>query len=183
MKRMRHGLLVILVTCILVLTCPVVAQYVILSIDVTDSQDPVMAFTSYTYTIDYTFNTMGGGPATIIDQLSPEVSFVSASGGGVYDSATHTVRWDVGQTFGSSVSVTVIPDNILIPTCMVQMPPLLIQNTATITWSSHSAPDTESTTILVPVPTCSLEFPSVAVPALISLAAGVFFGAIRKYRQ
>ena len=170
MKKMHPGLLVLLITCIAAVICPASA-YVILSADVCDSQDPVMAFSPFSYTIDYTFNTMGSGSATILDQLPPEVSFVSASGGGMYDSATHSVRWDVGQTFGSSVSVTVMPDHVLIPDCMVQVPPLVIQNTATISWNTDSVPDLESTTILMPEPICSPEFPSMLLPA--SLITGV----------
>jgi hypothetical protein len=157
------------------LTCPA-AAYILLDIDLTDSQDPVMAFTSYSYTISYMYNTPGGGDATIIDQLPPEVSFESATGGGIYDSATHSVRWDVGQTFRSTVLVTVIPDRIPFPVCDIQQPQsVIIQNTATISKLTESRIDTEPTTIIVPVPVCSPEFPSTILPVTMIIG---FLGAV-----
>jgi hypothetical protein len=119
---------------------------------------------------------MGGGDAKIIDQLPPEVSFDSATGGGMYDSATHSVHWDVGQTFGSTVLVTVIPDRIPVNACNVQQPPsVVIQNTATISKLTESKTDTELTTIIVPVPVCSPEFPSIFLPGTMIIG---FLGAM-----
>jgi hypothetical protein len=182
LKEMRVGLLVLFVTSIIGIACPA-AAYTIVSIDVTDSQDPVLAMTPYTYTIDYTFNTVGAGSATIIDQLPPEVSFNSATGGGIYDSATHSVRWDVPQTLGNSVSVMVIPDRLPFPACVVQHPPnVVIQNTATISFSTQLDTDTEFTAIAMPVPVCGPEFPTMAVPAIIGLLTCIISCAIRKYQ-
>jgi hypothetical protein len=60
MKRTRLSLLEILFTCIVVLICPA-AAYIVLDIDVTDSQDPVMASTSYKYYLVYVKHNGRGG--------------------------------------------------------------------------------------------------------------------------
>lgn len=45
--------------------------------------------------------------AVIVDQLPPGVSFVSASGGGIYDSLAHNVTWDIGTVTKSAPEVCV----------------------------------------------------------------------------
>jgi uncharacterized repeat protein (TIGR01451 family) len=51
-----------------------------------------------TYSICYnnTANNFDVHNVTLFDTLPPEVTFVSATGGGVYDGGTHTVSWDIG---------------------------------------------------------------------------------------
>jgi uncharacterized repeat protein (TIGR01451 family) len=69
-----------------------------------------------TYTINY--ENYGSAPAndtTIVDTLPPRVSFVSATNGGTYNPATHTVTWNVGtvaQGTGGQVAVTVQLDPV-----------------------------------------------------------------------
>ncbi|HRT97832.1 MAG TPA: PKD domain-containing protein, partial [Planctomycetota bacterium] len=52
-----------------------------------------------TYTLSYD-NLTGASPVNnvvLTDALSPGTAFLSASGGGTYDPATHTVTWSLGQ--------------------------------------------------------------------------------------
>ncbi len=68
-----------------------------LRITKTDGVDQAAPGDQLTYTIDY--ENYGSGPAdgvVIIDTLPEHVSFVSATGGGVYDPVTRTVTWNVG---------------------------------------------------------------------------------------
>jgi len=63
-----------------------------------------------TYSISYGSNEADPITITIIDMLPDGVDFESASDGGVYASATHTVTWsipDVGSGLGGVVSVVV----------------------------------------------------------------------------
>jgi hypothetical protein len=171
------------VACLGVLSCPAAAQ--ILSIHVTDSHDPVMAFTPYTYTIDYSFNTLSGESATIIDQLPLWAQFDSATGGGIYDPSTHSVQWEVQQTSGSSVSVTVFP-HPPIPLCGEGTYSYEFQNTATISYLTNSETYTEPTTINVLLTvgsTCVPEFPSVAVPVITGITFFVVACMIRRYHR
>jgi uncharacterized repeat protein (TIGR01451 family) len=51
---------------------------------------------TYTLAYDNSENTQAVHNVTITDTLPSEVSFVSATGGGIYDSAAHAVAWDIG---------------------------------------------------------------------------------------
>lgn len=180
MRWMRCILPVVLVTGILAGVGPA-AAYIWVSIDVTDSQDPATGFSEYTYAISYQYNTPIAGTATIIDNLPPEVTFKSATGGGTYESATHSVHWEVPQTLGDTVSVTVSPDQVPVPPCDVQQPSsVVIQNTASISRSTESATDTEFTTVILPVPVCSPEFPSPAVPVAIGIVISAIACVMRR---
>jgi hypothetical protein len=172
MKKMIGILCIVIVLCIMVLTCPAAAQG-ILFFDSTDSQDPVSAFTPYMYTIIYAFDPQASS-ASIIDHLPFGVSFDSATANGIYDSATNSVVWDVSETSAGSVSVTVIPNHIPFPVCgeqlsSEQLSSLKFLNRAVITIILPSGPESaiedEFTTIISPVPTCGAEFPSPVLPA------------------
>ena len=71
-------------------------------------------------TLSYTINyeNYGYGPAEnakIVDKLPDNVSYVSATNGGIYDSATHTVTWNLGTlNIGQKgqVAVTVVLDPV-----------------------------------------------------------------------
>jgi len=78
-------------------TTTVVSDYT-LSIDKTDSADPVHPGDPLTYTVDWEIT--GNAPAfdvVLTDPLPGELDFVAASDGGVYDSGTHTVTWTIGD--------------------------------------------------------------------------------------
>lgn len=81
-----------------------------------------------TYTID--FENYGYGPAenvVILDKLPEHASYVSATDGGVYDSATHTVKWEVGTVnIGQKGQVAVT----------VKLDPVFVAGTSTITNSA-----------------------------------------------
>lgn len=87
-----------------------------------------------TYTVNY--ENYGYGPAadvTIVDKLPEHVSYVSATNGGVYDSATHTVKWNVGTVDigqGGQVSVT------------VELDPVFVAGTSTLTNSASISTST-----------------------------------------
>ena len=52
---------------------------------------------TYEITCDNELNpTLDAEDVTILDTLPPELDFVSATHGGVYDSSTHTVLWNIG---------------------------------------------------------------------------------------
>jgi len=64
--------------------------------------------------ITYTLRIVNNGPssstgAIVLDSLPPGVSFVSATGSGIYDRGSHTVRWVIGGLArGASTSVSVV---------------------------------------------------------------------------
>jgi len=51
---------------------------------------------NYGICYDNTLNNFDVHAVTIVDTLPENVSFVSATGGGTYNSVTHTVTWDIG---------------------------------------------------------------------------------------
>ena len=70
----------------------------VLDITKTAAPEPVEAGDNLTYTIDWAVTGNEPSPdATIVDTLPDNVAFVSATGGGVYDDATRTVTWNLGE--------------------------------------------------------------------------------------
>ncbi len=60
--------------------------------------EPVEAGANLTYTIDWAVTGNEPSPdAMIVDTLPDHLTFVSATGGGVYDNATRTITWDLGE--------------------------------------------------------------------------------------
>ena len=88
-----------------------------LGIEKTDMPDPVLPGATITYTITYDNlqNSFDVHNVVIIDYLPSETVFVSASDGGVYDPASHTVTWNIGTLpagsgpFSVTLEVTVDP--------------------------------------------------------------------------
>src|SRR6185369_7890781 len=77
-----------------------------LSITKSDSADPVTAGTNLTYTI--TVDSSGPSDAlgvSVSDPIPAGTSFVSATGGGTYDSGTNTVSWSLGTVAASDPAV------------------------------------------------------------------------------
>jgi uncharacterized repeat protein (TIGR01451 family) len=81
-----------------------------LTIDKTDSPDPVAAGANLTYTLAWTIG--GNALATnvvITDPLPANTTFVSADNGGTYDSGSNTVTWNLGtQTPPALGSVSLV---------------------------------------------------------------------------
>lgn len=63
---------------------------------------------TFTYKITYeNTNSFAVNNVTILDTLPPELDFKSASHGGVYNPATHTVLWNIGTVPGGTPLVTI----------------------------------------------------------------------------
>jgi uncharacterized repeat protein (TIGR01451 family) len=85
-----------------------------------------------TYRIDYNYpagsNVSDINDVNIIDYLPAEVEFLSASGGGIYDSDYHTVTWSIGNVSpgeSGSFTVTVVvtgsqPGSIITNRCEIR---------------------------------------------------------------
>lgn len=54
--------------------------------------------------------------ATLVDELPAEVSFVSASGGGVYNGADHNVTWNLGNLTDGTTGTRTVTVNVLAST-------------------------------------------------------------------
>gem|GEM_PF-1771655 len=70
----------------------------VLAIEKLAAPEPVEAGDDLTYTVNWAVT--GNEPAkdaTVVDTLPMSVTFKSATGGGVYDPATHTVTWNLGE--------------------------------------------------------------------------------------
>lgn len=62
------------------------------------------------------YENQGNGPASsveLVDELSVNSEFVSATGGGVYDPATHTVRWPLGTVAANSSGQRIVETRVL----------------------------------------------------------------------
>ncbi len=77
----------------------------------------VNAGSGFTYTITYdnAANNFDVHGVVIIDQLPPEVDFVSLTGPGSYDSGTHTATWTIGTLAAGSAGGTVTIDVLVKP--------------------------------------------------------------------
>ena len=89
-----------------------------LTIETADSIDPADANDQVTYTITYGNTGQQDASNTMIAEILPAgVSFVSASGGGVYNASTRTITWNIGtlasETTGQTVSFVVKVDGIM----------------------------------------------------------------------
>src|SRR6185369_15504577 len=77
-----------------------------LSITKSDSADPVTAGTNLTYTITVDSSGPSDAPGvSVSDPIPAGTSFVSATGGGTYDSGTNTVSWSLGTVAASDPAV------------------------------------------------------------------------------
>jgi len=79
-----------------------------LNLGKTGSPDPVAPGGNLTYTLTYdnADNDFQVTNVVLVDQLPPETTFISASGLGTYDPATHRVTWDIGTLPARSTTQT-----------------------------------------------------------------------------
>ncbi len=115
-----------------------------LRISKTDGVDLAAPGDQLTYTLSY--ENYGYGPAQdviIVDTLPDYVSYVSATGDGVYDAATHTVTWNIGTLAASAsgqVAVTVKLDPVF------EAGTTTLTNVATISTTTPGEQDTTDNT-------------------------------------
>jgi uncharacterized repeat protein (TIGR01451 family) len=63
-----------------------------------------------TYTIDYrNYGSLDATGTIVVDTLHRDFSFVSATGGGVYNNSAHTVTWNVGAVPGFKTATGITP--------------------------------------------------------------------------
>ena len=111
----------------------------------TADSDPVAAGAALTYSLRYdnTGNASATG-VTVVDTLPAGVTFQSASAGGVYAPAAHTITWNIGAlvagTGGSVTATVLVGAGLAIGTPIV--------NTASLA-SAATAAETASLTTLV----------------------------------
>lgn len=101
---------------------------------------------NYTICYDNSENPGDSRQVIIVDTLPPEVDFISATGGGVYDPADHTVTWDIGTVPAYAPKKC---EQLLVKVKKTTVPDTTIGNYATI--------DTEvnpPTTFFVPTDIC-----------------------------
>jgi len=110
---------------------------------------------NYNVCYDNAANNLPVSSVTIVDDLPPEVTFVSATGGGTYNGGTHQVAWNIGSLAagdpGGCVTLTVTVN-------MGVTPGSLITNYATID-SNETDPKTVTEQTLI----CEEYIPPVVV--------------------
>jgi len=115
-----------------------------------DDQVSTCASIGSTITYRVCYQNTGDDPAnnvSIVDTLPDEVNFVSASGGGIYDSGSHTVTWTVATA----------PANMAAPVCFDLT--VTVNNTATpggeiVNSASIDSDETDPTQIQERTPVC-----------------------------
>jgi uncharacterized repeat protein (TIGR01451 family) len=129
----------------------------ILNFQKTDSPDPVAPGGNLTYTLcfDNVKNDFPVTKAFITDKLPPEVTFVSATDGGTYDSETHSVGWNIGTIPAGEPQQCV---KVVVKVKANTPSGTKILNSATIS-SNETPPVTKSAGTTVRVPLFKLGFP------------------------
>jgi uncharacterized repeat protein (TIGR01451 family) len=62
------------------------------------------------YTIDYrNYGSLDAAGVTVVDTLHPDFVFVSATGGGTYNTASHSVTWNIGTLPGFKTATGIAP--------------------------------------------------------------------------
>jgi uncharacterized repeat protein (TIGR01451 family) len=98
---------------------------------------------SFTYALAYTNpNSSAVNNVVLTDSLPADVDYVSSTGGGVYNSGSHTVVWSLGTVAGSgsgsvfvdvTVDSAVAPDAGLVNNCWIVSTETPVPTTATLT--------------------------------------------------
>ncbi|HEX2958741.1 MAG TPA: glycosyl hydrolase family 8 [Chitinispirillaceae bacterium] len=120
------------------------------------STDKTFAFNndSITYTIDYrNYGSLDAKDVIISDTLHPDFVYISSTGSGNYDNASHTVNWNIGTVPGFKTATGVTPTKGQVKLVIKIKNPTEKQyrNKATISlsngsgWTSSEYPNTIST--------------------------------------
>jgi len=134
------------------------AGYNPLNLEKSANASQVLAGSLLTYTLsfDNLNNPNRVRNVVLTDHLPPEAVFVSASGNGVYNSAAHTVAWNIGNMAAGAASRT---RRVVVRVSPSTPGGTIIRNSATIS-SSDTPPTTKSLETLVRRPQIfSLAFP------------------------
>jgi uncharacterized repeat protein (TIGR01451 family) len=134
-----------------------------------------------TYTITYS-NVAGTQPVTgvvLTDNLPPETTFVSASGGGTYDGVTHTVTWNIGTIAAGAGPFT--------ETLVVQVKAGTPPGTTMVNYATIDSNETPPTTVSESTDVCKDEVPgvpefSLGIPVMTSIAAAAYLFIRRRKR-
>lgn len=109
---------------------------------------PVGGTIIYDICYDNTLNAYDVTNVTIDDKLPPEVSFVSATGGGIYDSVNHTVTWNIGTLPAGDSGACL---QLVVQVAPGTTPGSILDNACTI---NGAEPGTGPTTIHEPTDVC-----------------------------
>lgn len=129
----------------------------VLNFQKTDSPDPVAPGGNLTYTLCFD-NVNNDYPVTMVfitDKLPSEVTFVSATAGGTYDSEAHMVVWDIGTVPPGTAKQCV---KVVVQVKSDTPSGTKILNSATIS-SNETPPVTKSAETTVKVAQFKLDFP------------------------
>jgi uncharacterized repeat protein (TIGR01451 family) len=142
----------------------------------TDNPDPVDAGAQLTYTISFenSQNNFAVHNVQIVDTLSDETDFVSATGGGTYDPITRKVTWNIGTLVAGASQSSVM----LVVTVHSDVAPLeQIDNSVTID-SDETPPTTQHALTTVRGINVIPEVPlgTVAISAIMLVGISVFLG-------
>ncbi len=124
----------------------------VINITKTDDADPVTAGDQITYTLTWEVTEADVTDLILTDNLPVETSIVSVMDGGIYDSDSHTVTWELGdQSAGASGAVSYIvsvKDDVLDGTVII--------NTATLDSNETEAKIATENTAVVNSPVLNL---------------------------
>ena len=142
----------------------------VLKITLNPSSDPVMPGDQLIYTIGY--ENTGNAPATGVvlnDQLTVAASFVSATGGGVFDGAGNKVVWNIGAVPVGSSGELKVTVNISTAAAGGSTVP----NTTSITSSEGSADSKTINTLVGEAP--NLKITCLAVPSVVVAGGAITY--------
>ena len=109
---------------------------------------PVGGTIIYDICYDNTLNLGNVTEVTMVDKLPPEVIFVSATGGGIYNPGAHTVTWDIGSLPAGDAGACV---QLVVQVELGTTPGSILVNACTI---NGAEPGTGPTTIHEPTDVC-----------------------------
>jgi uncharacterized repeat protein (TIGR01451 family) len=97
---------------------------------------------SATYTIDYrNYGSLDAKDVVITDTLHPDFFYISSTGSGTYDNASHTVKWNIGTVPGFKTATGINPTRGQVKLVIKVKNPTEKQYRNKVTISSSNSPD------------------------------------------